>query len=93
MLLLLHFWHRVSELMARLQILLRLLAHMKYTANRNIYIVSSSVAQGNSVSRKKETIVAHFHPVSMSVLDDSPPPIFAICVIFMLRCQPHIRNI
>jgi len=31
MLLLLHFWHRVSELMARLQILLRLPSHMKHT--------------------------------------------------------------
>lgn len=93
MLLLLHFWHRVVELMARLQILLRLPAHMKYTANRNIYIVPSSVAQGNSDYHKKETIVAHFHSASVPVLDDRPPPILAVCMIFMLRCQPHIHNI
>lgn len=79
--------------MARLQILFRLLAHMKYTANRNIYIVFSSVAQGNSDYHKKETIVAHFHSVSMPVLVDSPSLILAVCLIFMLRCQPHIHNI
>lgn len=79
--------------MAWLQILLRLITRTKHTANRNIYIVSSSIAQGNSDYHKKATIVAHFYSVSMHVLGDSPPPILAICVIFMLKCQPHIHNI
>lgn len=72
--------------MAWLQILFRLLTHMKHTANRNIYVVSSSIAQGISDYHKKATIVAHFYRVSMPVLGDSPPPFLAVHMIFMLKC-------
>lgn len=92
MLLLLHLWHGVSALMARIQVFLRLLACTKCTANRNICTVSSSVAQGNRGYHKKETSGAHFFAVFLC-LDDSSPCILAAHVIFMVRCLAYIHNI
>lgn len=74
--LLLHLWHGVSALMARIQVLLRLVTCTKCTANRNICTGSSSVAQGNRGYHKKETSGAHFFAVFLCLYSMTALPVF-----------------